>query len=398
MTERRGKSDRYWIERAYSLPHTLEELKERRLGLFGLHGGQSAFGEGLADYAHALLAGWFEHKVTQPFRDIARFPLSAQLIYERSRKELGLITTSLQRIRPFRSANGTIPVVERNSEGIAVSGSQTFAADAAHAGQLLVWIREYGDEAPTTLALVPTGSEGLKIRLHPETSSWTTVLYDRVFIPQERILLDRNAAGAELIRSHPFVQALAGYQWAARQLDALELLTGTAFALADQTGLSKDPDIQYELGLLIQELESLKALLYAAELEAERSPAGALLPAPVPVAAAKRVGGDGYRRASELIHRIGGTELLDAPDFAAPSERSEFHRAKSREHDIRRLAWRLAGDEEAARRRQHERFAFGDPIERSKELYRHYPQHQLRERYRAFRRAIDAKAYEPQGR
>ncbi|RXZ83174.1 hypothetical protein EBB07_07560 [Paenibacillaceae bacterium] len=374
---------------AYLLPRSADELRLKRSGFHAHAQGSSAFSTGLADYAHSLLAGWYSHEACLPQAEQQTNETSrlARLFGSLEQRK-AVVTTAFH---PIVREQEDLPVIQADSQGIRLRGKQTFGADALQADELLVFIRERGEHAPTAALLVPVQSKGLALQPvgSGETASSPTgvqVIYEDVEVPCDRVLINNDSAYVSAILTHPLVRSLADYQWASRQLAAIELLAGTAFALAAQTGLSRELHIQGELGKLIQGIETLKALLHAAEIGAAPSPSGLLLPSFVPTLAARKAGGELYAKGVQVLQRIGATAFLDDPGNAAtPAGTVDQERRKP---TLLQLAWQLAGSSEAARSTLHEQHAFGDPLSQSQELYRHYPGHELRGRYHAFWQTI----------
>ncbi|WP_127531024.1 4-hydroxyphenylacetate 3-hydroxylase C-terminal domain-containing protein [Paenibacillus kobensis] len=381
--------DEQLLGQAYLLPRSPEELRLKRSGFYGLAEGTTAFADGWSDYAHALLAGWYAHEqyVLAEERAASENGTAAagafgasrtwRPLYEQIERQLAVVTTSLHPVA--RHSDGQ-PVISPDSQGgIRLSGRQTFGADALLVDELLVFVREEGEADPATAALIPVRTEGLKLL---EIGSSVAAVYEDVRIPQEKLLVVQDAGRLKRLLGHPLVQSLADYQWASRQLDAIELIAGTSFALAEQTGLGGELHIQGELGELIQGMETLKALLHAAEIGARPSTAGVLLPSLAPLQAARRAGIDTYGKAVHVLQRIGAAAFLRKTNISGASVEG------SGKPSLLELAWRLAGSSDASRKKLHEQHAFGDPLVQSQELYRHYPVQLLRSRYREFWQAV----------
>ncbi|WP_337099495.1 4-hydroxyphenylacetate 3-hydroxylase C-terminal domain-containing protein [Paenibacillus sp. YIM B09110] len=373
-------------EQAYLLPSSLDELRRKRTGYYSLTGGGSIFGNGWADYAHSLLAGWYGHVSLLSSVNPPAAKGRLAVLFQQSLKQRSIITTSLQ---PIVRKNADLPIVQHTKEGITLHGEQTFDSDALFADELLVFIREQGEAAPASAVLIPVQSAGLELRPNgvqsESLSAGVQVSYEQVAIPRERILHDNDAPELRRLLGHHQVKAIADYQWVSRQLDALELVTGTAFALAELTGEVKELHIQGDLGEVIQNVETLKALIHASEIGADASLTGIVLPSSVPLEAARKAGGLYYAHAVQVLQRIGAGIFLRDQHLLQQRELGE-------KPTILQLAWRLSGSAEAAKRKLHELHAFGDPIVQSSELFRQYPVQVLRERYKQFWHGIDARS------
>lgn len=355
-------------KQAYLLPKTLQELQLKRPGNYSLEERHANFSSGLPDYAQALLSGWFAHRNVEP---IAAFACSKRIenLYNLCSRNDSLITTTFHSIHPVEEGNAK-PAVQITTDGIWLSGKQTFASDALYADELLVFVQEKDETNPSTVVLIPTNSSDLRLPLEAAAYANVTVSYDRLFVPWERVISLQNQSEVDLLLGHPELKSLADYQWVSRQADLIELVTATAVALAEKTGRHKELHIQGLLGELLQNLDTIKAFIHAAEINAYFSQEGICLPSAVPLGAAKKAGGTFYKADAEALLRIGNGDI--------------GFEAHSADEPLRHLVRTFAGSEEAVNRRQHEEFAFGDPIRLSTELYRVYPQEKLVNRYEAF--------------
>ncbi|MEK8132245.1 4-hydroxyphenylacetate 3-hydroxylase C-terminal domain-containing protein [Paenibacillus filicis] len=365
------------IRQAYELPVTADELSKKRTGLYKAAGGHSVFAGGLADYAHALLASWHAHQDGSVLESQPHVgPLAS--LFEESVRQGKLITTSLYRIKPLAltGEGETAPILEAGEHGLLLRGRTTFLADALFADELLVFVQAEGDSTPTTIALVPVNAPRLRFRISELLDYGLTVEYDGVFIPWSRVIVDRHAAYARAWLEHPVAKAVADYQWTYRQQDLLDILTGTAFVVAEQSGRNRDHHVQVVLGEIVQELETVKALLLAAEIGGATSESGVFLPEAVSLQAAKKAAVALLERVFEQARRLGGGLIADNPNLNGTDPAEE---------DLA-LAWALytVGSERAYRRLQHELYAFGDPIQQTFRFFEEYPLETLKSRYNQF--------------
>lgn len=345
------------MRKQYSLPAALEQLRQRRPA--------SIDSSGYAEYAHALFASWYAHRHIEPLDSLA---VSAKIenLYHALRREDSLVTTSFRVFLPLEPEGA---VVRLTREGIRLSGRQSLAGEALDADELLIFAHEPGEDNPSSVVLVPAHSPDL--RMEPEADAWSgvTAVFREQFVPWERVLVLRSPSEARLLLEHPALSALADYEWAARQTALVERATALAIELAERTGRHKELHIQGLLGELLQHVDTLKAFVHAAEISAYASASGVLLPAALPLAAAKRAGGEYYKRAVDALLRIVGASPAVAAGDDGP---------------IGRMLRKLAFGEEAIGRAQHEQFAFGDPLRLAMALFRSYPQEPLRSRYESF--------------
>ncbi|AJY76909.1 4-hydroxyphenylacetate 3-hydroxylase C-terminal domain-containing protein [Paenibacillus beijingensis] len=372
---------------AYLLPRTLEELRRKRSGFYEIEEGDSVFANGLADYAHSLLAGWHAQWGGGPPAALPEQAEHLSKLYRESENSGKIITTSLHPVKPLDPKEPDASVISSETGGgITIRGRQTFGSEALFADELLVFLQESGEDAPSTVVLLPASSDGLTLQSYPSLTAGVTAWFESTFVPWERVIVFRSKEGVARLLTDPSAQLLADYQWVARQLEALELVIGTAFALAEHKGLHTELHIQGDLGELIQELETLRALLHASEIGAATWDNGIILPASVPLAAAKKAGGLYYKRAIDVLQRIAGSVIADSPALSSSGERET----------LLQLVLKLAGSEAAFRRKQHEVYAFGDPIRQAAAFYLHYPTHRLRKRYEQFWAAASSGQTVPQ--
>ncbi len=269
------------------------------------------------------------------------------------------------------------PVITQTEEGIRLRGQQAFGADVLFADELLVLINHAEDNEPSGIAVIPLDSAGLEVQVYPDWQAGVTVRYQDLEIGQERILANGEAERVRQLLQQPAAAGLADYQWVARQLGVLELIAGTAFALAEDTGLNKELHIQTVLGEIVQHLEVLNAFINTAEAEAGPNEAGLFLPLAPPLQAARKAGGVYIHHALQALERV-GQSVLNPQSFSV-------HQAHDREQEaVLRRVQALVGSGQAYRSRQHERYAFGDPVRQAGLFYQQYDFEPYRALYQKF--------------
>lgn len=342
---------------SFVVPRTAEELSWKRRGLAQLNNRNSVFSNGLADYAHTLLLGWY-----------------GQLDKQQS------ITISPNVLHSSQVDRVTDIVVSRHEiDGIWITGRQQFAADALFVNQLLLFIRDQGEQTATTLAILTADNEHIRYEVDQDLTSGVVAYFEEAFIPNDNVLIDRDLAEIRQLLTASAGKWLADYQWISRQLDVLELWIGTAFGLAESTGLKSELHIQGELGELIQSLDTLTALLHAAEIEASLDELGILIPAKLPLAAAKQAAGRYFKQVADILEDIAGEEILRNPNTFA-STPLDKHDSLS----VEQLTWKLLYGEGAIKQRLYEQYAFGDRITLASDWFRLYPIAKLKEKYEYF--------------
>src|SRR5438105_4130336 len=128
---------------------------------------------------------------------------------------------------------------------------------------------------------------------HPVSPSWdemdAIVVFDDVFIPWERVFYLRPSATADLAFEARLLQGAIGLgPWyvLVRMAVKAEVLLGLCAAITDALGTASQPLVQMALADAMVYLETLRALIQAAEVNPVNSPSGLALPNPTrPLAA-----------------------------------------------------------------------------------------------------------------
>jgi 4-hydroxyphenylacetate 3-monooxygenase len=147
------------------------------------------------------------------------------------------------------------------------------------------------------------------------------------------------------------------------------------------------------LAELIENLEITKALLCAAEVNAEIDQWGVLCPARAPLTVARNLFIRMYPRMAEIIQLLGSSSLMALPgeqDFSGPLGREiekylETDTASARDRvQLFHLAWDLACSAFGSRQVLYERFFQGDWMRNATLLYNSYDVEPLMQQVRRF--------------
>src|SRR5690606_15807725 len=150
-----------------------------------------------------------------------------------------------------------------------------------------------------------------------------------------------------------------------------ELMLGLAAALVDSIGVEGFQHIQEKLAELWVNLETMKALLRAAEADAALDEWGVMRPAWNPLDAARNLFPRLYPRMVEIVQQIGASGLVAMPteaDLKGPlveDIKKYYQSARAEAFDripLFRLAWDASLSAFASRQVLYERFFFGDPV------------------------------------
>lgn len=187
-------------------------------------------------------------------------------------------------------------VVNENDRGIVVRGAK-FETAAAYANQAFVkpTIADWGNVANSDYAigfLAEMGAPGIKHicrsgfagRVPPEdyplTNKFdeidTMIVFDDVEVPWENVFFYRHTAAASFIRAT--LHRYSIFAFLQRHLRYADLLLGTAYASAQQTGVKMHQGVREKIAEVACYRESIASTLTTAIETAETSPGGMLMP------------------------------------------------------------------------------------------------------------------------
>jgi 4-hydroxyphenylacetate 3-monooxygenase len=161
------------------------------------------------------------------------------------------------------------------------------------------------------------------------------------------------------------------HQVAVKNTAKTEFLLGLAGLLSYTIGIEVFQHVQEKIAEIWVNLETMKAFLRTAEVEAQLDEFGVMRPAWDPLDAARNLYPRLYPRMVEIIQQLGASGLVAAPteaDINGPlaEEIKRFYQAaRADAHEripIFRLAWDTALSAFASRQVLYERFFFGDPV------------------------------------
>jgi 4-hydroxyphenylacetate 3-monooxygenase len=249
-------------------------------------------------------------------------------------------------------------------------------------------LKATADDAPYAFGFViPNDTAGLKFICresldygrshfdHPLGSRFeemdAVVVFDDVHVPWENVLLYRDVERCN--QAHARTGAVAGmaHQVVVKNIAKSEFVLGLAALLVDTIGAEGFQHIQEKLAELWVTLETMRALLRAAEADAAPDEWGVVRPAWNPLDAARNLFPRLYPRMIEIIQQIGASGLVAMPteqDLKGPLAddiRRYYQAARADAFErvpLFRLAWDTAISAFAGRQVLYERFFFGDPV------------------------------------
>ena len=280
-------------------------------------------------------------------------------------------------------------VVERNEDGIIVSGARMVGTFAPFADENL----SFGspmviDPREDIYALgfqADVASPGLKWIcrdiLDPEKPHFDRPLstrfeemdaiavFDNVFVPWEKVFICKDIEvhnGA--LGSMRFMPSL-GHHVVVKNVAKTRFLFGLAHLLAESSQVSKFINVQDRLGDVLMWLQTMESIAIAAVEGAELNPDNGLYYANnAAVNAALRLYPEVYPRIIDHLYQLGGGGYVSIPQEAtlevADLAIDKYYRGATAEAKDKvalfRLAWDLVGSGWGGRQELYERFFFGD--------------------------------------
>ncbi|HEV7716461.1 MAG TPA: 4-hydroxyphenylacetate 3-monooxygenase, oxygenase component [Steroidobacteraceae bacterium] len=292
-----------------------------------------------------------------------------------------------QQADPFLAAR----VKEETDAGIVVRGSRMLATLPV-SDEIMVFpstlLKNQEEDAPYAFGFcIPNDTPGLRFICresvdygrshfdHPLGSRFeemdAVVIFDDVFVPWENVLLYRDIKRCNEAYSRTGAVANMTHQVVVKNIAKSEFMLGLASALANTIGAEVFQHIQEKLAELWVSLETMKAFLRVAEVDAQLDEWGVMRPAWDPLDAARNLFPRLYPRMVEIIQQIGASGLVAMPteqDVKGPLAediRKYYQAARAEAFDripLFRLAWDASLSAFASRQVLYERFFFGDPV------------------------------------
>jgi 4-hydroxyphenylacetate 3-monooxygenase len=198
------------------------------------------------------------------------------------------------------------------------------------------------------------------------------VVFDDVLVPWERVFLygDTELCNDVYGKTGSIIHMM--HQITAKNIVKTEFLLGIACSIVESIQIGYFQHVQEKVAEIITNLETMKALLRASEIDGALNEYGLMTPARAPLDAAVRgLYPRLYPRMIEIIQLLGASGLMAIPteaDLNGP-EGSTIDRymqsAKDNASDrirLFRLAWDVTSSSFGARQVLYERFFFGDPV------------------------------------
>jgi 4-hydroxyphenylacetate 3-monooxygenase len=329
----------------------------------------------------------------------ARFGANARRYYEYLRENDLCLTHTLippqanraapmsQQADPFLAAR----VKEETDAGIVIRGCRMLAT-LPISDEIMVFpstlLKSIEQDAPYAFGFViPNDSPGLRFICresvdygrshfdHPLGSRFeemdAVIVFDDVLVPWENLFLYRDIERCNQAYLRTGAVVHMAHQVVVKNVAKCEFMLGLAALMSDAIGVEGFQHIQEKQAEIWVNLETMKAMLRAAEADAALDEWGVMRPAWNPLDAARNLFPRVYPRLVEIIQQIGASGLVAMPteqDLKGPlveDIKKYYQAARADAFDripLFRLAWDASLSAFASRQVLYERFFFGDPV------------------------------------
>ncbi|MDP6351080.1 MAG: 4-hydroxyphenylacetate 3-hydroxylase N-terminal domain-containing protein [Alphaproteobacteria bacterium] len=224
-------------------------------------------------------------------------------------------------------------VVERRDGGVVIRGAKLHISGASLGHELLVIptkAMKPGEEDYAIACAVPVNADGVKIvnasyaPRHDDPRAFPIsahkhcpegfVIFDDVFVPEERIFLDGEVANASVFaHSLGLWERLGSLSFLADDADEL---VGFAQLIAEANGLARVGHVREKISDMIIHATLIRASLEAAIFNCSFGPGGEAFPNELYTNAGKYHGAANYNQIVRHLHDIGGGSTVTAPSIA----------------------------------------------------------------------------------
>lgn len=329
----------------YMIPQSKEDMEKRRIALEGAHDMTSGTSS-VSVMAIAMAAP-----------DLAKAnPVYRQRIYDYieyvKKHDLRLAETVTdakgnRKLRPHEQHDPDLylRVVDRNADGVFVTGCKMHISAASIEHELVIFPTKAmrpGEEAYAIGGAVPVNAPGVTIinttyaphgedlRHYPVSSKRNTpegfVIFDNVFIPNERIWLDGEVEhAATLANALGLWERTGGGTYQRREAE--DRIVGLAALMAEANGVANESHIHDKLSTLMIFATMCRAGHEAAWANATTNEDGNLIPDTLFISATKYYQNELQDRMIDIVHDIAGTMVANAPtmsDFENPDLRASL--------------------------------------------------------------------------
>ncbi len=304
-------------------------------------------------------------------------------------------------------------VVKETAAGIIVRGARMLATLPV-ADEILVFpstvIRATEEDRPYAFAFaLPLSTPGLRLICresfdygrshfdHPLGSRFeemdAVVVFNDVLVPWDRVFIYQDGELCNKMYADTDATVHMTHQVLVKDTTKAQFMLGLVSLMIDTIGIEQFQHVQEKAAEIIIALETMKALVVAAEANAQLNRYGVMTPDWTPLNVARNTFPRLYPRLVEIIQQLGASGLMALPtqtDFENPALRPDldrYYQAKNTTAVERtrlfRLAWDTAVSAFGSRQVLYERFFFGDPVRMASALYFSYDKEPARRQVQA---------------
>jgi 4-hydroxyphenylacetate 3-monooxygenase len=315
-----------------------------------------------------------------------------------------------QQADPFLSAR----VADERDDGIVIRGARMLATLGPIADEIEVFpstvVKADPADAPYAFGFsISCATPGLKFICretydlnrshhdHPLGSRFeemdSMVVFDDVFVPWERVFLYGDPEVANGVFGATDAVFHMAHQVIAKNIAKTEFMLGLASLIVDTIAIEPFQHVHEKVSEIIIGLECMRALLKAAEADAQVDRWGIMTPARGPLDAARNLYPKLYPRFVEIIQQLSASGLMATPteaDMNGPMGDTidrYFTAARASSRDriaLFRLAWDTAVSSFGSRQALYERVFFGDPVRMAGALFNTYDRQPYMDMVREF--------------
>ncbi|MCG2624038.1 4-hydroxyphenylacetate 3-monooxygenase, oxygenase component [Arthrobacter sp. I2-34] len=409
------------VNASFLVPRTIEDLGRRRRAISTWAEFSHGFLGRSGDYMNSSLTALSTAKKFFAKADPV-FGERIERYYEYARENDLLATHTLIPPQVNRSVPGSeqlggqlaARVTEEREDGVIINGARMLATIAPIADELLVFpstlLRGTPEDAPYSYAFaVPNDTPGMRylcrsslynggsVHDEPLASRFeemdAVVVFEDVFVPNERVFMLGRPDLCNAWYAETGAGALMTHQVVTRTVAKSTFFLGLASELADAIGIDGFQHIQEDIAELIVDVEIGKAFIRAAEVDAELSGDGVMLPHWTTLNAARNWYPKIAQRFPQIIRKFSASGLMALPGEAdvnsdAGADIEKYLQAKTLTGAERVRLFKLAFDASisgfSGRESLYEYFFFGDPVRMAGALVNSYDFAPARARIREF--------------
>ena len=365
--------------------------------------------------ALASAQDWFAQASAQYGENIRRY-------YEKVREEDLLCTHTLIPPQANRAVSGSqqaggalmAHIVREDDNGIVIRGARMLATIGPFADELLVFpstvLRNTPEDKQYSFACaIPNDATGLRYLArepldygrprhdHPLGSRFeesdAVVIFDDVHVPYERCFVLGDPELCNGFYTHTSAVVHMTHQVVTRTTAKTEYILGLLSLLTQAIGIEQFPHVQADVAEVITTLETLRALLRAAEADAAPNEFGVLTPAWAPLNTARNLYPRLYQRFPEILRKLGASGLMATPteaDVTGPAAADIETYLQSatlggaERVRLFRLVWDTCISAFSGRQALYEYYFFGDPVRMAGPYVASYDREPYKAAVRAF--------------